>query len=34
MLETEYSGFGVNTTPADALAPKITRASVDTILAV
>ena len=23
MIETEYSGFGVNTMPVDALAPKV-----------
>ena len=39
MLETEYSGFGgqynaVNTMPADALAPKVTRASAGMLLAV
>ena len=27
MLKTEYSGFGVNTMPADALAPDVARAS-------
>ena len=27
MLETEYSSFGVNTMHADALAPKVARAS-------
>ena len=32
MLETEYSGFGVNTMPADALAPKVARASADMVL--
>ena len=34
MLEMEYPGFGVNTMPADALAPKVTRASVGMSLAV
>ena len=34
MLEMEYSGFGVNTTPPDALAPNFTRASADMVLAV
>ena len=27
MLETEYPGFGVNTMPAEALAPKVASAS-------
>ena len=31
---TEYSGFRLNTMPADALAPKATRASVGMVLAV
>ena len=30
----EYSGFGVNTMPADALAPKVASASVGMVLAV
>ena len=34
MLETEYSGVGVNTMPADALAPKVARASAHMVLAV
>ena len=34
MLETEYSSFGVNTMPADAPAPKVTRASAGMVLAV
>ena len=34
MLETEYSGFGVITTPADALDPKVARASAGMVLAV
>ena len=34
MLETEYSGLGVNTMPADALAPKVARASTGMLLAV
>ena len=34
MLETEYSGFGINTLPLDALAPKVTRASPGVLLAV
>ena len=34
MLEMEYSGFGVNTMPADALASKDTRASAGIVLAV
>ena len=29
MLETEYTRFGANTMPADALAPKVARASTD-----
>ena len=33
MLETEYSGFAVNTMSADALAPKVARASADMVLA-
>ena len=36
MLEMEYSkfgGWGVNIMPADALAPKVARASADTVLA-
>ena len=34
MLETEYSSLGVNTMPADALAPKVARASAGKVLAV
>ena len=34
MLETECSDFGVNTIPADALAPKVARASAGVVLAV
>ena len=34
MLEMEYAGFGDNTTPADAPAPKVTRASAGMVLAV
>ena len=34
MLETEYSGLGVNTIPADALAPKVAGPSAGMILAV
>ena len=34
ILEMEYSGFGVNTMPADALAPKLARASAGMVLAV
>ena len=34
MLETEYSGCGVNTMQADALASKVTRASADMVLTV
>ena len=34
MLEMEYSSFGVNTMPADALAPKLARASAAMVLAV
>ena len=34
MLETEYSGFGVNTMPADPPAPTFARASADIALAV
>ena len=37
MLETDvtkYSGFRVNTVPADALAPKDTKASVGMVLVV
>ena len=34
MLETKYSVFFVNIMPADALAPKVTRASTDMILTV
>ena len=34
MLETEYYGFGVNTLPTDALAPKVNKASTGMILAV
>ena len=32
MLEMEYSGLGVNTMPADALAPKVSRASAGMVL--
>ena len=34
MLKMEYSGFGVNTMPADAVAPKVARASADIVLTV
>ena len=34
MLDTEYSGFGGNTMPADAMDPKFIRASADMVLAV
>ena len=34
MLEMQYSGFGVNTMSADALAPKVASASADMVLAV
>ena len=34
MLEVEYSGFGVNTMPADTLAPKFASASAGMALAV
>ena len=34
MLETEFFGFGVNTMPADALAPEVARASAGMVLAV
>ena len=34
MLEMEYSGFGVNTMPADALAPSGARASAVMVLTV
>ena len=34
MLETEYSGFGINTMPVDALAPKVVRASASMVLIV
>ena len=34
MLETKYSSFGVNTMPADALAPKVARASAGMVLLV
>ena len=34
MPETEYSGFGVNTMPADALAPKVARISAGMVLLV
>ena len=34
MLETDYSGFGVNNMPADALAPKVARASAGMVMAV
>ena len=33
MLETEYSSFGVNNMPADALAPEVASASADMVLA-
>ena len=33
MQEMEYSSFGVNTMPADALAPKVASASPGTVLA-
>ena len=34
MLEMEYSVYGINTMPADALAPKVDRAAAGMILAV
>ena len=34
MLEMEYSGFGDNTMPTDALACKVARASAGMVLAV
>ena len=34
MLETEYSGFGENTMPADALTPKVASASTGMVSAV
>ena len=34
MLEAEYPGLGVNTMPADARAPSVTRASAGMVLAV
>ena len=34
MLEMEYSSFGMNTMPTEALAPKVTRASAGMVLAV
>ena len=34
MLETGYSGFGVNTMPTDALAPKVARVSAGMVLTV
>ena len=34
MLKTEYTGFGVNTIPAGALAPKVVSASASMLLAV
>ena len=34
MLQTEYSGFGVNTMPGDALAPKVARVFAGLVLAV
>ena len=34
MLNAEYYGFGVNTVPADDLAPKVARASAGMLLAV
>ena len=34
MLEMEYSGFWVNSMAADALAPKVARASTGMVLAV
>ena len=34
MLETEYSGFGGHSMAADALDPKVTKASAGMILAV
>ena len=34
MLGVEYSGFGINAMPADALTPKVARASADILLAV
>ena len=34
MLRTEYSGFGVNTMPADALAQKVASTSAGMVLAV
>ena len=33
MLEMDYSGFGVNTMPADALALKVARVSAGMVLA-
>ena len=32
MLKKEYFAFGVNTMPADTLAPKVARASADMVL--
>ena len=32
MGEMEYSGFGINTMPADALAPKVARSSAGVVL--
>ena len=34
MLKMGYSGFGVNTMPADALAPEVASASAGMVLAV
>ena len=34
MLEREYSGFGVNTVPADALVTKVASASASMVLTV
>ena len=34
MLETEYMALGINTIPADALTPKVARASAGMVLAV
>ena len=34
MLEMEYSGFGVNTIPGDAIAPEVARASAGMVLTV
>ena len=34
MLEMKYSGFGVDTRPADALAPEVASASAGRVLAV